>query len=167
MNALFAHAHTLPEGFEDRSIYIFYLSGGEGAAAKKSGGGEAAAFSVGALRPGLSPAGAPAGDFQPNVVVTREKSAGPLPAFVAEQRKILFERAPKLSVVKEGPYKVAGQAGHQTELAAALDQPRIHLVQWQVVTIRDGFAYCFFCTSTKQRWDADRPRFEAFIAGWK
>jgi hypothetical protein len=161
MSALFSYPHTLPPGFDERSVYIFYLTG-DGAAPKKAAADAAA---LGALRPGA--VAAAVGEFHPNMVVTREKTSAPLHQFFNEQRKLLQERAPKLTLVKEGPYKIAGQAAHQAELSAALDNPRLSLVQWQVVTVRDGFAYCFFATTTKQRWDGDRPKFEAFIAGWK
>jgi hypothetical protein len=170
VHALFGHALTLPPGFEDRSVYVFHLEDGK-AAPKPAGEGaaEAAAFSAGALRPGLAGGaggGAPS-DFTPNVVVTRERTSLPLAGFVAEQRKLMAERAPRLSVVKEGATRVAGQPAHATEVAASLETPRVQLVQWQVVTLRDGHAICFFATTTRARWDADRPRFEAFVAGWK
>ena len=165
MHALFGHAITLPEGFEERSQYLFYLD--EPGAKARPGGAGSGAFPA-ALRPGLG--GAPAGGqegFAPTVVVTRERTAQPLASFVAEQRKHLGEYAPKMSVVKDGQTKVAGQPAHQSEVAVSLESPRLQLVQQQVVTLRDGYAYCFFLTTTRPRFEQDRARFEAFISAWK
>lgn len=164
MSAIFGYPLTIPAGFEDRSVYLFYLQAD--GPAKKGGAADAATLAMGSLRPGAGTAASGA-DFHPNVCVTREKTDRSLTHFVAEQRKLLSERAPKLAVVKEGPAKVAGQPAHQAELQAALDEPRLQLVQWQVVTLRDGYAVCFFCTTTRARWDADRKKFEEFVAGWK
>jgi hypothetical protein len=137
---VFGRALSLPQGFEDASTYCFYLDSVPN-------------------RQGIP--------FTPNMVVTREKARGSLQSYVQEERKRLLEKAPKLAVLKEGAYKVAGQPAHQAELAVALPEPRLELVQWQVATIRDGQAYCFFATTTRDRWAADRPRFEAFVDGWK
>ena len=137
---VFGRPLALPPGFEDASTYVYYLDAVPG-------------------RGGIP--------FTPNVVVTREKARGSLQSYVQEERKRLLEKAPKLSVLKEGATKVAGQAAHQAELAVSIPEPRLDLVQWQVATIRDGHAYCFFATTTRDRWAGDRPRFEAFIDGWK
>jgi len=166
VSSIFGHAITLPAGFEERSVYVFHLEDGKGAPkAAPAPSADVAAFSAGALRPGLTTGAA--GEVQPNIVVTRERTTQTLAGFTAEQRRLLAERAPSLIVVKEGPMKVAGQPAHATEVNASIPEPRVQLVQWQVVTLRDGFAYSFFATTTRARWEQDRPRFEAFIAGWK
>jgi hypothetical protein len=164
MAQIFGINHALPEGFEERSMYVFYLADGK-KGSKPAAASDSAMAAIG-LR-GAGTAGAGAGEFHPNVVVTREKTDQPLAGFVAEHRKLLREKAPKLGFVREGATRVGGKEAHEAEFQAALPEPKLQLVQWQVSTLRDGWAVLFFCTTTRARWAEDKPRFDAFLAGVK
>jgi hypothetical protein len=77
------------------------------------------------------------------------------------------ERAPRFSVLREGPAKVAGKPAHEIEFAAAVEKPRLRITQWHVLAVRDGWAYCFVATAPESKWAKLRPHFEAFIAGFR
>lgn len=164
METLFGRAVEVPADFDNESVYVFYLrDGGKPAAAAA-----AAPPAMQHLRMGAGGApGAAGGRFQANVVVTRHATDKPLAAFVADMRKQVAADAPNLKLVQEGAMTVARSPGHQVEYAASATEPAMQLVQWHVTTIRDGYAYTFFCSSERGRFAADKPRFEAFMAGWK
>lgn len=186
MGAIFSHPHALPPGFEERSIYLFDLIDGAGepaTAAARRPAGEAAAPAesrdadlVDRIRMGLGPAAravpaAPAtaakGAFVPNIVVSRERTASPLAAYATEKERELLQRSPAFRLVREGPYTVAGLPGHEAEFIVTVDEPALRVAQWQVVTIRDGYAYLFTCTTAADRLAEHRRRFAAFVDGWR
>ncbi len=162
-STLFSFPHKLPAGFEDASVLIFHLADGASAEASPA----QPTLSIQHLRPVPLPGADAARPFRPNIVVTRDRTALALPAFVADQRRNVQEMVPKLALLREGPYEAAGLPAREAEFAVSLDAPPIDLIQWQVVTVRQGFGYTFFATTRKDRWADDRPRFAAFIAGWQ
>jgi hypothetical protein len=173
-STLFSYPHVLPEGFEDRSVLIFHLKDGKdakdgetrGAAAGQASAVDPATLSIQQLRP-IAMTASGGASFQPNIVVTREPTTLSLQDFVAAQRANLRETSPDLAVLRDGTFEVAGLPAREAEVAVSLEAPVGDLVQWQVVTVRAGFGYCFFATTRKDRSAADRPRFAAFIAGWR
>jgi hypothetical protein len=175
---LFGYPHELPTGFENRSTYIFLLEEDEKAelAAElerrlaASGG-----FGVAGLRAelaGASPAAAgdtgPHRRFRANVLVTRERTGRSLAEFVDAERADLARRGVPHEVIEDGDAEVAGLPARRAVMRLPVEQPApVELLQLQVVTLRDGWAYSFLCTTTHERFAQDLPRFEAFIAGWK
>lgn len=159
METLFGRTLEVPEDFENESVYVFVLRDG-------GRGGAPAVGVMSQLRPGGPPALA-GGRLISNAVITRQRTDKPLGAITAEMRKQTLEDAPNLKLVQEGPCTVAKGAGHQAEYAASVQDPPVQFVQWHVTTVREGFACTFYCTCEQGRWAADKPRFEALIAGWK
>ena len=154
MGTLFARPHDLPPGFEDHSTYCFTLAD------------EAFPGLKAAAAPKAPPPEAKGPVFRPNIVLTRERTGATLADFVKKERADLAERGTKFTVLREGPFTVAGLPAHQAEIAVSIEKPPAKLVQWQVVVLREGFAYSFFATTTESRFEKDRPRFAAFVAGW-
>ncbi len=172
MGSLFSsHPFDLPKGFDDRSIHIFLLVTGEPEEdLSRALEDEIAAANLAGVGPGRQPARPPRpkGErFQPNVVITREKGDQPLREFALKKRKKLAAPKSKASVLREGPREIAGRPGYETEVLLAVEKPPVELIQWQVVTSRDGDLYCFFATTTRARWERDKPQFEALLKAWR
>jgi hypothetical protein len=167
METIFDREIEVPAGFENDSVYVYYLSENGVGGARPSAGATAMAAQLRPASGAMKAVGAAGGRFVSNVVVTRWKADQPLAAVVAENRRQVAESAPNLRLVQEGPATVAKGPAHQVEYSAQVQEPPLQLVQWQVTTVRDGYAYTFFCSCEAGRWSADKPRFQGFIGAWK
>lgn len=167
MGSIFSFQHSLPKGFQEASTYLFYLPAGDGA--QEAPPLDAAAANLAALRPDLSTGrGAPPlGEFRPNILVTRKSTEHDLASFLDEHRKVLRERAPGLAIAKEGPCKIAKLPAHEFEFRVTLEKQRLDIAQAEKVTVRDGHAYSFICSTTNARWASDKALFESFVGGLK
>ena len=86
----------------------------------------------------------------------------------AEQRKAIASgQGVKVGIREERALKVGGQPGQAAVVDLNIDELKRPLVQWQVLTARDGCIFSIYCTTTPQRWEKDRKHFEDFVAGWK
>jgi len=164
---LFGFPHAVPEAFEESSVYIFYLrDGGPGAAAPPPEVPLALAHQLGIQA--KAEAGTGRGGFRPNIVVTRRATQAPLATYVEEQRRyLLSQQEPRATLLQDAPCTVAGFPGHAMTLALASPALGLDLQQWIVLTLRDGFAYAFFGTTTRSRYDTDQPHFRGFVSGWR
>ena len=70
-------------------------------------------------------------------------------------------------IVREGTCRLADLDAYEVEVSMEVASPRADLIQWQLIAMHKGFAYCLFCTTTQERWPEDKPRFEEFLSGWQ
>ena len=139
MSTMFSYPLTVPEGFREESTYAFVLEDGA-----RQGDG-----------------------FTPNVLMRRMRTDEPLEAFA--RGKARAEGAISSStVLREGACELLAVPAVEAELALEVrGQSPARLRQWQVSARHEGYVYTAFCTTTEERWDADRPRFEALLRSWQ
>ncbi len=171
MATIFGFEVDAIENVDESSIYIYYLTPSAEAA---SGARPAAmpAIQPGALAMQIHMAQALGRTatitidepFRSNLVVTRQKTELSLGDFAALQRKGLFEQSDKYTLLNESPYSMPGLQALQAEFRVSLEEPvHLLLLQWQVLAVRDGYAYCFFTTSTSSLWEQDKARAEKVL----
>ncbi|MFC1706194.1 DcrB-related protein [Planctomycetota bacterium] len=154
---MFGYPLDLAEGWEDRSVYTYYLKGTEEPTQSAMPVGVSLAAS--AQKPGTT--------FQSNVVVVREPDKGrDLGNVVDEQRRTLQEKVPTATMMRSGDASLAGQPAREQEYRINLDHPLPTLIQLHVSVAREGYFYHFCCTSTQQRYDGDKEKFRAFMTAW-
>lgn len=176
MATLFEFEHDRLTGFEEASLYLFYLGTAKPKAMLNVRDSTADAFDIRTLQlmQRLGPQALAASfnalssdeGFRANIVVSRQRTEGAtLQAFVNEQRRELFARTEHYHQIAEGSLSVAGEPALFAEFRVSLSDPHLVLVQWQVVAVIGDYAYSFFATSAADAWDLHKPVAEAFIAG--
>ena len=168
MATIFGDPHTLPPGFEDQSVYRFVLEEAEcievAPASAPSSGPAASRMEALMALPGaeaLEPR-----RFRPNLFVTRERQGGTLAEAASARRQALLGSFPGARVLSEEERTLAGQPALAALVLAPLDDPPLELVQWQVVTLREGYLYGFFATTARSHWERHHPLFGALVDAW-
>ncbi|MHC4394000.1 MAG: hypothetical protein ACYS22_22145 [Planctomycetota bacterium] len=154
--AAFGRGLELGGKFTDRSTYTFELAEP----------GEAAAASASPVMVRGQATSGPT--LRPNVVINRfNKSGRSLSGFVSEQKIKLAEALPIAKLEREGALEVAGGTGHELIFHLVGQRPVPSLAQWHVLIERDDAFDHAVVTTTKDRFDADRPTFFELLDSWK
>lgn len=190
--SVFGRSLALPAGAIEETVYTFVLADEAPAEGAKTTAADAQAVGatpsstsappsplapqLGLLRPGLAPVsvlgapqgpGALAGSFRPNVIVAREPRRGlALEELVQLRARSLHERVPSYRPLDERPTSLAAGPAHEARRSFTLENPTLRLVQWEVTALDGDDLVTFTCTTTHDRWERDRPRFDALLRSW-